>query len=248
MTVESKGITVIVDAGSGLMMLEKELREAGPDRLKKSKFNVLISHLHLDHIIGFGTFSPVWDKDSDMRIFTCVRDERPLKEQVFGVFKPPYWPGSLVDVSQAQCVPVESGVTFNIGHLAVTPFRANHPDITLSFYISDGEKSFVHLLDNEISGMEGQAYNKLLKLCSGADLVVFDSAYSKEDYSRFKGWGHSTVEQGVMLARQCRPKRMMFSHFGQQYSDEQIDGWARFFEGETCCEFILGSDREIIDL
>ncbi|MCL1883997.1 MAG: MBL fold metallo-hydrolase [Defluviitaleaceae bacterium] len=234
MTVESRDKIIVIDAGSGLLPLGKEL--------KASPVNILISHLHLDHIIGLGVYGPVWGKDSNVKIFTCSRDERSLKEQIFGAFVPPYWPSSLVAASGAECIAVNSGNSFNIDHFTITPFLAEHPDKTLSFHITDGDKNFVHLLDSEIEKMSKIAYEELMAFCNGADLVVFDSAYAKEDYHKLKGWGHSTVEQGVLFARECKPKRMVFSHFGQDYSDEQIDSWASFFENETYCEFILGSE------
>ena len=237
MTVESEGVSIVLDAGSGLMLLEKELRDAG---IEKPQLNILISHLHLDHIIGFGTFSHAWDSSDNMRVYTCSRDGRPLKEQLFGAFKPPYWPSGLDSASGAQCIAVESGTSFEIGHMTVTPFLASHPDKTLSFHITDGKKTFVHLLDNEVGTMDADFYNDLVELCWEADMVVFDSAYSTEDYRKLIGWGHSTVEQGVKLAKDCKAKRMIFSHFDQRYSDEEIDSWARFFEGEA--EFILGRD------
>ena len=240
MTVESSGASIVIDAGSGLMQFEKELYGRGPDMPEKPKLDVLISHLHFDHIIGFSVLDLFWAKDSDVRVYTCSRDERPLKEQLFGAFRPPYWPSSLADASGAQCIPVESAVPFRIEHFTVTPFAANHPDKTLSFHISDGERSIVHLLDNETANMPEKTYKKLMELCSEADLVVFDSAYSAEDYPKMVGWGHSTVEHGVKLAMECKPKRMMFSHYSQQYSDKEIDSWTRFFKGET--EFILGSE------
>ena len=242
MTVESEGVLVVLDAGSGLMLLERELRESG---MKKPKLDVLISHLHLDHIIGFGTFAPTWATDCDMRVFTCSRDERPLKQQIFGAFKPPYWPGALEDVSGAECIEVESGVSFEIEHMRVTPFLASHADKTLSFHITDGKKTFVHLLDNEVGTMNADFYGDLVELCWEADMVVFDSAYSKEDYPKLIGWGHSTVEQGVKLAKDCKAKRMLFSHFDQRYNDKEIESWAKYFKGET--EFILGKDGAVID-
>lgn len=239
MIVESGGCIVIIDAGSGIMMLEKELITTNQTR---SACNVLLSHLHMDHITGFGTFSQIWKKDSAIKVFTCPRDDRPLKEQVFGVFNPPHWPSSLVKASGAQCIPVEAGVPFAIEHLIVTPFPANHPDTTLSFHISDGERVFVHLLDSETSNMKPDLHDELTRLCRGADLVVFDASYSSEDYEKYIGWGHSTVEQGVKLADECKPKRMLFSHFGQQYSDEQLDSWTRFFGDGDSTEFIMAKD------
>jgi len=247
MTVESEGVRIIVDAGSGLMLLEDELRRQNPDCFVNLPHNILISHLHIDHIIGFGTFEPIWVKDNNMRVFTCTRDEKlSLKEQVFGIFKPPYWPSSLVDASGVKCIAVESDVPFMIEHMTILPFLANHADKTLSFRITDGKKIFVHLLDHEMGEVRDEAYEKLVKICEGADLVVFDSAYSQEDYPKFVGWGHSTVPQGVQLAKDAKLKRMLFSHFSQQYSDEEINSWARYFEGDT--EFILCGDGEEIIL
>lgn len=234
MTIESQGVGIIFDAGSGLMMLEKELAPV-PN-------HILISHLHIDHIIGLGMFTPMWTKNSRMRVYTCSRDDRPLRDQIFGAFVPPYWPASLAKNSGAQCIGIEAGVPFNIGHIKVTPFLANHPDKTLSFHVDDGEKIFIHLLDHEIVGMSDKAYQDLINICAGADMVVFDSAYSSEDYPALQGRGHSTVEQGVALAKACKPKRMMFSHYGWQYSDKQLDTWEMLVAKETCCEFIFAYD------
>ena len=240
MTVESKGRTITIDAGSGLLQMEHAMHNNDKARMQNTSHNILLSHLHLDHIIGLGMFAPAWAKDSNLKIYTCNRDEIPLNEQIFGVFAPPYWPSSLAKVSGAQCIEIEPGVSFKLDHFTVLPFIANHPDKTLSFHITDGEKLFVHLLDSEVDGMPKAEYNKLLERCHKADLIIFDAAYSSEDYPRLKGWGHSTVEQGVKVAKECNPKRMLFSHFGQQYTDEEIDSWTRFFEGDT--EFIMGYD------
>ena len=239
MTVESEGRSIIIDAGSGIMLLEKELLASNQSW---PAYNVLLSHLHMDHTVGFGTFAQIWNKDNKMKIFTCTRTEKPLKEQVFEVFNPPNWPASLVKAPGVSCVPVEGGVPFTIDHFTITPLIANHPDKTLSFHINDGKKVFVHLLDSETSDMDTKRYDELIQLCRGADLVAFDSSYSSEDYHKFRGWGHSTVEQGVKLARDCKPKRMLFSHFAQQYSDDQIDSWTRYYDKEPCSEFIMARD------
>jgi len=234
MTLTSRGESIIIDAGSGLMLLEAEMKD--------KPRNILISHLHLDHIIGLGIYSPLWQPKCDVRVYTCSRDERPLKEQVFGCFTPPYWPSSLAEVSDAICVPVESGVPFNIEHFTITPIMANHADKTLSFHITDGEKSVAHLLDNEFVGMEKRMYQELLDICTGADLVIFDSAYSTADYPSMKGRGHSTVEQGVKFAQECKPKRMMFAHYCWHYDDAEIDSWKKHTKGATDCEFIFSRD------
>jgi len=250
MTIESLGRQLVIDAGSGITMLEDELRADDPLRqLAKRDFTFLISHLHLDHIIGFGTFSAIWKNPSDIQIFTCSRDSREtLKQQVFGVFKPPYWPDTLAETSGASCIEIESRLPFRVNHFTVTPFLAKHPNQTLSFHVTDGKRTMVHLLDSELAALNSARYGELCEFCAGADLVVFDAAYSGADYPRHRGWGHSTVEQGVSLARECRPKRMMFAHYSQHYSDDELDSWTEHFENESGTEYIMARDGIELEL
>ena len=238
--VESGGHSLILDAGSGLVMLEKELRALNSDYPCVSMpFNILISHLHLDHIIGLSSFELTWQKDAGMRIFTCSRDERPLREQIFGAFKPPYWPASMPDATFAECIQIEANKSFTIGPFTITPFKAKHPNETLSFHVNDGKSNLVYLLDSEVGQLDPAPPKELKRYCSGADLIVFDAAYSPEDYQKHKGWGHSTVKDGVYLAREWKCKRMLFAHFSQRYSDEELDKWKQYFEGD---QFILAYD------
>ena len=226
---------LVIDAGSGIMKLQEELRQKPPRTV-----NILISHLHLDHISGIGTFDPAWDKGRGVRIFTRSRDARPMDEQICGVFTPPYWPVSLKDIGAIEAVRLEADVPCKIGKFTVTGFEAVHPDKTISFHITDGVKTFVHLLDSELYGMDSQALYLIKKYCSGADVVVFDAAYSCEDYyNNRKGWGHSTIEQGVKLARELNNKLTIFAHFDQKYSDDELDGWKKYFDSDR---FVMSYD------
>ena len=220
MSLESRGHSLIIDAGSGLAQL---------DRLTKifartdDPIDILIGHLHLDHLVGLSVFGPVWDPKDFVRVFTCSRDERPLKEQIFSVFKPPYWPVSMVDAANAECTAIVNGQPFDVGSFTVTPFAAGHPDETASFYVTDGRKTVVHLLDSEVSLLDGESYKELVDYCKGADLVVFDAAYSPIDYPEKVGWGHSTIEDGRKLAVASGCSKIMFSHFSFEYSDQELE-------------------------
>jgi len=226
-TIESMGKTLIIDAGSGLAQYEADLKEKSPDCIHGfgTPVDILLSHLHLDHIIGLPVFSPCWNKEIDTRIFTCSRGEKPLKEQIFGAFVPPYWPLSMVESSTAECVPIQPDTPFQIGPYTVEAFPAAHANNTFSFFITDGIKTLVYLLDGETSLLDKEAYEKLVNYCKDADLVIFDAAYSIEDYSHKKSWGHSTVEDGFKLLKASNCKKMMFSHFGFNYTNQQLNEW-----------------------
>lgn len=221
-TIETTDQTIILDAGSGIAQMDRLTKIFAR---KEKPFDILLSHLHLDHLIGLTVFSKVWINSPDdlVRIYTLDRDERPLKEQIFGVFAPPYWPVSMAQFANVECVAVEDGVPFQLGLFTVTPFTAPHPDKTISFHITDGRTTVVHLLDSETPTLSEDGQKALVKYCKDADLVIFDSAYSAIDYPDKKGWGHSTIEDGFKLARDSGCKKMMFTHFGFEYSDQELE-------------------------
>jgi len=222
MTLETADQTIILDAGSGIAQM---------DRLTKifsrsgKPFDILLSHLHLDHTIGLTVFSKVWINAPEelVRLYTLSRDERPLKEQIFGMFVPPYWPVPMTKFANAECVAVEEDVPFQLGNFTVTPFAAAHPDKTTSFHITGGGKTIVYLLDSETPMLSEEKWATLVNYCKNADMVVFDSAYSSVDYPAKKGWGHSTIEDGFKLAEASGCKKLIFSHHGFEYSDQELE-------------------------
>ena len=224
MTVESGDDMIIFDAGSGIMKLDAELRKKYVDYPSNLPFkpSILISHLHLDHILGLVGFAPIWKNDTHVKIYTCSRSNESINEQIFGAFKPPYWPVPLSELSYAEAEIINISETFKIGDISVTPFIANHPNDTISFHITDGVSSIVHLLDNEIFQSNKTHISELLLYCHNADLVIFDAAYLPKDYEKKIGWGHSTIEYGITLADICDCKRMMFAHFSQEYTDDEL--------------------------
>jgi len=222
MTIEASGQTIILDAGSGLAQMDRLIKLFAHEN---HPFDIFLSHLHFDHIIGLTVFSKVWTNSPDdlIRIYTINRDERPLKEQIFGSFVPPYWPVSMPQFANAQCIEVEKDAAFPLDVFTVTPFGAAHPDKTVSFHITDGNNTVVYLLDSETPALSECDWDALVNYCKDADLVIFDSAYSAIDYPDKKGWGHSTIEDGFKLASECGCKNMMFSHFGFEYSDQELE-------------------------
>ena len=239
---------IILDAGSGIMKLEEELRSKYKDYPNNLPFelNVILSHLHLDHILGLLGFAPIWAANTRAKIYTCSRDDKPINDQIFDAFKPPYWPVRMSRYSYAKTIEVTG--TFQIGNLTITPFVATHPDKTLSFHITDGICSIVHLLDNEITpnAKNESSYSELLFYCHNADLVVFDAAYLEKDYEQKIGFGHSTVQEGVMLANQCKCKRMLFSHYSQEYTDAELEELKKIVPNDG--RFIFANEQMEINI
>jgi len=217
---ETCGHTVILDCGSGLVQFAEDIKNTGV-----CNADILVSHLHLDHIIGLMAFSPLWDSRNNIRIFTKSRDERPLAAQVFGCFKPPYWPVDIEKMSRAQMVAINGENSFMLaGGIKVKPLSARHPDDTTIFRIEiEAEnKSIVYLLDYEI-GEDLASDDRLVEFCKNADTVIFDSAYLPEDYPVKCGYGHSHYRAGMKLAELSGCAHMIFCHFTFEYADAELD-------------------------
>ena len=230
LTLESEGEVLILDAGTGILSLEKELKNKYPDYpMGVPDLVVLLSHLHLDHIIGLSAFTPICHKEVKMSLYSFSHDDRPIKEQIFGVFRPPYWPVIIAEAN-VDCISISEGISFNIGSLTVLPFAAAHADNTYNFYITNGKSSVVYLIDCEIAALRPDSYQKLVGICKDADVIVFDAAYSPEDYEKRRGWGHSTYEDGVKLAFEANCKYMLFTHYSPEYESDEINRWSRDLE------------------
>ena len=222
------GHFVVLDCGSGLMQFYYDMKDKFPSGFK---FDCLLSHLHLDHIIGFSTFPPIYDPNSQIRIFTRSRGEGSLISQVFGIFRKPYWPVNIAESECAEIIEIKCEDSFMLsGVIKVTSFWSEHHNETVGFRIESGGKVMVYLLDYEI-GADMDKYSKLTEFCKNADMVVFDATYLPEDYRPKKGWGHSTFEDGVKLAGAASCGKMIFSHTCQDYTDEILNAAkARFDE------------------
>ena len=238
MVVESQGFCMVIDAGTGILGFQQELKRKHPDFPAgiNQRIPIVLSHLHLDHIIGLGAFAPVWHPDSQLDIYAVPYNGRPLKDLLFEVFKPPYWPVVMNESTVTFNALSRGGIT-DIGPFRVNTFSAPHPDNASNFHISDGRKSLVYLLDAEVRSLDAPAYQKLSEICARADVVIFDAAFAPKDYENRRGWGHSTYEDGIKLAEDSGCKRIVFTHFSPEYGYNDLFAWqqdvkTRFPDGD----------------
>lgn len=250
---DMNGRTVIFDCGTGIMQYHAEMLKENAksaDGGKGLSFDILLSHLHLDHIIGLSMFDFLYDKTNDIRIYTRSRTGFTLDEQVFGIFKPPYWPVKIEKMNRAKLIEITGAEVFNLtDEIKVTTFDSMHENDTTAFRV-EGEKTVVYLLDYEV--FEGSDnLNALAAFCENTDVVILDATYLPEDYIPRKNWGHSTYEAGLLLAEKSRCKRMVLSHHFHIYTDEILDTVEKRVKsaaGGIDCEFFTAFDGMLLKI
>ncbi|HOX27966.1 MAG TPA: MBL fold metallo-hydrolase [bacterium] len=73
---------------------------------------------------------------------------------------------------------------------------------------------------------------KVKNFARGADLMVFDAQYTKEEYPSKIGWGHSTIDDAIEIAIEANVKRLAFFHHEPTRSDDAIEGMERYINEE----------------
>jgi phosphoribosyl 1,2-cyclic phosphodiesterase len=90
----SDGSTLIIDAGTGIRSLGVGIAKKLP------KINILLTHLHLDHIQGLMFFAPCFRSESEITIWGPSSPEASLEERIARYISAPLSP---VEVRELPC-------------------------------------------------------------------------------------------------------------------------------------------------
>ncbi len=208
----------IVDAGSGFEPCGKALVGRVPERV-----DLLLSHLHHDHILGLPFFGPGLLGQCALRIH-CGNLGGDSAEKAFDAcFAPPLFPIRLGDLPPPiDHVGFRAGETlvFDDGvSVATCPLR--HPGGATGFRFDNGGRSVCYVSDIEHGEMGPDP--DVVRFCTGADLVIYDAMFTEEQFSRCVGWGHSTWQAGVALCRAAGARALAAYHHHKHHSDADLD-------------------------
>lgn len=216
----------ILDAGSGIIPLGLSLVKNPSMRGPEKKLWILLSHFHLDHIIGLGAFPCAHDPEFKISIGSANDADKDVTALLQDVFSGPLT--SFYPPPQAQM----SGYKLEEGSCELTPgvvlrtLYMMHPTTTLGFRLESAGKTVVYCSDNEWSAVAAgfpSLDKKLVAFCSGADLLIHDARYTDEDYERHKNQGHSGLSGAVELAGgRAGVKELVLFHLDPGYSDETL--------------------------
>lgn len=211
---------IIVDAGTGIRKLGNELLNEG-----LQEYNIVFTHAHWDHILGFPFFRPIYVKGTRINFFGCPFAQQSVKELVAKSMKPPYFPVNFEDIKAEIVFRGACKESFTIDSVFVTPILLSHPNQGLGYKFVEGDKSFVFLTDNELTFKHpgGLDYSDYVEFCSGTDLLMHDSEYTAKEYDEKKGWGHSTYSDALRLALEAGVKQFGLFHHNQDRTDTELD-------------------------
>jgi len=136
------------------------------------------------------------------------------------LFKAPFFPVDFDELAGTVTTrELRANDRFEIGDITVTMARLNHPDPVYGYRLDHAGQSIVYATDTEHFSCVDPA---LEQLAAGADILIYDSQYSPEEYPSKVGWGHSTWAAGAELARAAGVPQLVMFHHDPGRTDEQL--------------------------
>jgi ribonuclease BN (tRNA processing enzyme) len=161
----------------------------------------------------------------------------------------PYFPvpfeNAQADVAFRELV---EGVRFEIGPVKVSCTRLNHPWIAMAYRLDYEGRSVAYVTDTapfrdilieqefittppkpgdplkpEDAAKLSAMRDGVVRLCHHADLVIYDTQFTPEEYLQKPHWGHSCPDDAVEIARAAGAKAVVLFHHAPERTDDQID-------------------------
>jgi phosphoribosyl 1,2-cyclic phosphodiesterase len=215
------GAVVILDAGTGIRPLGRAL----PASVRR--IDLLLTHLHMDHIQGLGFFAPLFRDNVAVHLWGPPSSTLSLRERLVRYLSPPLFPVHLRDLPGLELHEV-SDDTFQIGGLRVTAALVCHPGPTIGYRIATPRATLAYLPDHEPAlgathACATSAWTSGYALAEDADLLIHDAQYTAAEYHQHLGWGHSAIEHVFAFATLTRARHLVTFHHDPAHSDDDID-------------------------
>ena len=215
---------IIVDAGTGIRRLGNRLLSE-----QRFQYTLIFTHSHLDHIMGFPFFKPIYNEKTVIHMMGCPGTQGNIRKLLSKSMDAPLFPVQFDDLKATISYSVECQFSFKIDSIEVFPINLSHPNGGLGYKFVEDGKQFVFLTDNELRfrHRNGQNFDDYAAFSKDTDLLFHDAEYTEEEYADTRTWGHSTYLDALNLAMKANVKKIGLFHHNQNRSDSELDAMVR---------------------
>jgi phosphoribosyl 1,2-cyclic phosphodiesterase len=214
----------VLDAGTGLRRLGVEL---SPD---VRRVDVLLTHLHMDHIQGLGFFAPLFRPDFEVHIWGPGSATADLRTRLTRYMSPPLFPVRLPELPcDLHLRDLKEGCVEVPGFTVHTALVC-HPGPTVGYRLEGANGSLAYLPDHEpmlacSRFADSPEWCSGLEIAAEVDVLVHDAQYTDTEYEQRVGWGHSTLNHALAFARLANVKHLMAFHHDPAHDDDTLDAF-----------------------
>jgi len=210
--------TLIIDGGTGLRALGRELAARAPNRV-----DIFLTHAHWDHIAGIPFFAPCYMKRGEVHFWAgSMLPERTLKDVLVDQMMAPLFPVPLSVFNGCHYHDFVCGTTLEPRpRVRLDTCALNHPNRACGYRIDFAGKSVCIITDTEHRVGERDA--AIVEFVRGADIMVYDAMYTDEEFPKYVTWGHSTWQEAVRLGEAAGVRTVVPFHHDPCHDDDFMD-------------------------
>ena len=237
---------LVLDGGTGI-------RQCGNAVSRHKRIDILLTHLHLDHIQGLGFFMPLFDPSKEVHIWGPASSSQSLFSRISRYLSPPLFPVLLRDVPCKLELHEVSDTEFDIGPFQIRSSYIIHPGPTVGYRITRENFVFTYIPDHEPAlGKHGMIHDPKwvsgYDIANGADVLLHDAQYTTEEYGIRRGWGHSSIFDAGLFASIMSAKHTLFAHHDPGHSDTFLEEMLGAFKSTSDVSVALAMEGFEIDL
>ena len=220
--IENDDTCLIFDGGSGIQKLGLHLTG------KTSEINILLTHLHIDHIMGLGYFQPLYDPSCKVNIWGPASSNESLVKRLRRYFSPPFFPVRLNELAAQINIHEIDNSVFSIDDFVLRSEYICHPGPTVAYRCELGKSAVSFMPDHEPS-LGSSDFPNSAEWCSGyniasqADILFHDGQYNSAEYESRIGWGHSSMEDAIDFGTLAEVKKLVIFHHDPSNTDMQLE-------------------------
>ena len=207
---------IILDMGTGMIDLGRSIiKEQNPPKIAYA----IISHYHWDHLFGFLGFNPLFNSDFTFNMYG-KEDKMTPQEIIQYIQNHTFWP---VDISMLEAkinlnnFPEEGLVIKD--NISIDSCLHGHPNGANSYKININDKAIAYSTDCE----HPKELNKnIIENAKNSDILIHDAQYHNSELEKYKGWGHSSWEQAIEVAKLSNTKKLILFHHDPFRSDDEL--------------------------
>ncbi|MBI2200755.1 MAG: MBL fold metallo-hydrolase [Armatimonadetes bacterium] len=216
------GTLVVLDAGTGIRRLNATVEP------ELKRVYILLTHLHMDHIQGFGFFGPLFRPDLEVHVFGPPSTTHDLRTRLTKYLSPPLFPVRLRDLPARLALHDVPLGGFEVDGLHVDCNLVTHPGPTVGYRLTERGRTLVYIPDHEPAlgashVPRSPQWTSGYDLAVGSDLLIHDSQYTMAEYAERAGWGHSAMQHAAAVAAMAGVKRLVTFHHDPTHSDDLLD-------------------------
>lgn len=209
---------LIIDGGSGLRELGRKIVHEG-----RKTVDILFTHTHWDHVCGVPFFQPAYNSKVEVNFWAGhLSPERHLQTVLCDQMIEPFFPVPIGVFEGCNYHDFSVGAPIPVNARArVTTCPLNHPNRACGYRIDFAGHSVCVITDTE--HIRGEPDETIIRFVQDCDVMIYDSMFTDEEFSKFVGWGHSTWQEALRIASAANVGRAVLFHHDPNHDDSVMD-------------------------